>query len=132
MRRRFEQNQEDCTFTVLALMPTATSHILNELNTEKITYEIQQMKGSAKGPASPPSISETTMTDEDGKSMTSAQSESGVHASQMAIPSPLATGDGAQDGGAPAAQKAKRSKRQLWDDLIISCKLAKAPSKIEA
>jgi peroxin-3 len=128
LRRRFEQNQEDCTFTVLALLPTATTNILETMNTEKITYEIQQMKGSAKSvrsgsgaesAAGPPSIADTTLTEEESKSMASLQSDSGVHASQIATPSPHAVAGegGEQDGG---AQKSYRSKRQLWDDLTIS------------
>ncbi|UNI14383.1 peroxin [Purpureocillium takamizusanense] len=131
LRRRFEQNQEDCTFTVLALLPTATTNVLAALNTEQITYEIQQIKGttkslkpgSAESTASPPSIADTAMTEEDGKSMASLQSESGVHASQVVAPAPspspfAPSGEaGQQDGG---AQRTRKSKRQLWDDLAIS------------
>ena len=73
--------------------------------------------GSGESTTSPPSIGETIMTEEDGKSMLS---ESGVHTSQMALPSPSAAGDGAQEGGQTTAQK-RKSKRQLWDDLTISC-----------
>lgn len=113
LRRRFQQNQEDCTFTVLALLPTATANIVSLLNTEQITYEIQQAKSAAKGPAadsaSPPSIADTALTDDDGKSLASLQSESGVHASQIAAPSP---------SGHDA--KARKTKRQLWDSLTIS------------
>lgn len=122
LRRRFEQNQEDCTFTVLALLPTVTTSILETMNTEKITYEIQQTKTPSKGAkglsaaesaASPPSIADTTLTsEEDGKSMTSLQSESGVHASRVA-----AGEGGHQDGG---SQQTRKTKRQLWDDLTIS------------
>lgn len=125
LRRRFEQNQEDCTFTVLALLPTATTNILEAMNTEKITLEIQQMKGAAKSAhsgessATPPSIADTTMTEEEGKSIASLQSESGIHASQMTLPSPAAVGGGAQDGG-QTSQKSRKTKRQLWDDLTIS------------
>jgi peroxin-3 len=152
LRRRFEQNQEDCTFTVLALLPTATTHILEAMNTEKITYEIQQMKGSATakarsiGSVSPPSISEAAVTDDDGRSIisVSVQSESGVHASQVLVPSPLATVTAAGEGGAAdevalaaavplpsddrpqTPQKPRKTKRQLWDDLTISCKLSRA------
>jgi len=128
LRRRFEQNQDDCSFTVLALLPTVTSKILEAMDTEKITYEIQHMKaGGAKSvrsgsgdSASPPSIADTTMTDEDGRSMASIQSDSGVHASRIAVPSPSAAGDGPQEGGQTTAQK-RKTKRQLWDDLTISC-----------
>ncbi|KAK0722975.1 peroxin-3 [Lasiosphaeria miniovina] len=128
LRRRFEQNQEDCTFTVLALLPTATTNILEAMNTEKITYEIQQLKGSVAktrnvGSVSPPSLSETNATDDDGRSIisVSVQSEAGIHASQISVPSPLATVDGGPQEGAPAQpQKARKTKRQLWDDLTIS------------
>ncbi|GJC80643.1 peroxisomal biogenesis factor 3 [Colletotrichum liriopes] len=136
LRRRFEQNQEDCTFTVLALLPSATTNILEAMNTEKITYEIQKMKGQTKSlkageSVSPPSIADTTMTEDDGRSMVSSsvQSESGVHASMVTVPSATsapaggAEGGASQDGGAAAAaaaQKNKKSKRQLWDDLTIS------------
>lgn len=139
LRRRFEQNQEDCTFTVLALLPTATTNILDAMNTENITLEIQQMKGSAKSnprgtPAAAaaessssappaPSIADTTITEEEGKSTASFQSEGGVHVSQMAVPPPAAAGgEGTpQDGRNQSVPKPRKTKRQLWDDLTISC-----------
>ncbi|KAK0732764.1 Peroxin-3 [Apiosordaria backusii] len=137
LRRRFEQNQEDCTFTVLALLPTATTNILEAMNTEKITYEIQQMKGSAVartksiGSTSPPSLSDANATDDDGRSIfsVSVQSEAGVHTSQISVPAPLSNilgeasapaVDGAQEAVPITPQKPKKTKRQLWDDLTIS------------
>ncbi|KAI1772523.1 Peroxin-3 [Hypoxylon cercidicola] len=126
LRRRFEQNQEDCTFTVLALLPTATTNILDTMDTEKITLEIQKMKGNTKSlrgsgesSATPPSIADTTMTEEEGKSIASLQSESGVHASQMTLPSVSNVGEGASESGQPV-QRSRKTKRQLWDDLTIS------------
>ncbi|KEZ41534.1 Peroxin-3 family protein [Scedosporium apiospermum] len=122
LRRRFEQNQEDCTFTVLALLPTATQHILETMDTEKITYEIQTLKvakNAATG-APPPSIAETNLTDEDGKSLASMHSESGVHASQIAVPPPAAATAEAAAQEQAQQQKARKTKRQLWDDLTIS------------
>lgn len=126
LRRRFEQNQEDCTFTVLALLPTATDNIIHELETERITYELQQQKAAKlarNGDINPSELGSgpPSVTDDDGRSMASLQSESGVHASQMGIPSASAVGEGPQDGG-QQAQKARRSKLQLWNDLKISCK----------
>ncbi|KXJ94222.1 Peroxin-3 [Microdochium bolleyi] len=111
LRRRFEQNQEDCTFTVLALLPTATANILESMNTEKITLEIQQMKG-AKGPRSgdpsgaPPSIADTTMTEDESRSNFSGQSESMIHASVTSIPGSTigAENDRDQDGTFVAAR----------------------------
>ena len=67
------------------------------------------------------------MTDDDGRSMVSLQSESGVHASQMGVPSASVVGDGSQDGG-QQAQKSRKTKLQLWNDLKISGKfIAGAP-----
>ena len=133
LRRRFEQNQEDCTFTVLALLPTATDNILAELETERITFELQQQKaaklarnGDSTHPSEmgsgPPSV-----TDDDGRSMASLQSESGVHASQMGVPSAFSAGHGPQDGGL-AVPKARKTKLQLWNDLKISGWLRRRPA----
>ncbi|KAK0753285.1 Peroxin-3 [Schizothecium vesticola] len=131
LRRRFEQNQEDCTFTVLALLPTATTNILDSMNTEKITYEIQQMKGSATaktksiGSLSPPTaLSEANTVDDDGRSTISVSvtSEAGVHMSQISVPS-AALPEGIEapaPEAPPTPQKPRKTKRQLWDDLTIS------------
>lgn len=122
---------------MLALLPTATTNILEVMTTEKITLEIQQMKSAAKGArggdstAAPPSIADTTMTEEEGRSVISMQSDSGVHASQVTLPPPpsYAAAAAAAAEGTPAASeaasptpiKARKTKRQLWDDLTISC-----------
>jgi peroxin-3 len=109
------------------------------MNTEQITYEIQQIKGAAKSlrsgaldsMAGPPSIADTTMTEEDGKSMAtsvSMNSESGIHASQIAAPMSPSTAAAAagqdvqQSGGLVAPKVSRKTKRQLWDDLKISGK----------
>lgn len=133
LRRRFEQNQEDCTFTVLALLPTVTTNILEAMNTEAITYQIQHMKtGAAAGSAaarSPPSIADTLVTEDESRSMISMQSESGVHASQVALPAQAptsnpttttTTGEAAEESSA----KPRKTKRQLWDELTISCEFS--------
>jgi len=126
LRRRFEQNQEDCTFTVLALLPTAMDNILAELQTERITFELQQQKAAKLARNGEPHPSELgsgppSVTDDDGRSMASLQSESGIHASQMGIPPASLAGEGPQDGG-QQAQKARKTKLQLWNDLKISCR----------
>ncbi|RKF55482.1 Peroxisomal biogenesis factor 3 [Erysiphe neolycopersici] len=124
LRRRFEQNQEDCTLTVLALLPTAADNILAELGTEKITHELQQQKAAKIARAGTAHHNLTSsevpsVTDEDGKSITSLQSESGVHASQVVIPPSTEVGNNSMEG-VETEQKAKKSKLQLWNDLKIS------------
>lgn len=116
---------------MLALLPSATTAIIEAMNTEQITYEIQQMKATkaikngASESITPPSIADTTLTEDDGKSMVSQsiQSESGIHASQIATPSPFAAagGEAGQQDGA-SLPKPRKTKRQLWDDVTISGK----------
>ncbi|PBP23873.1 Peroxin-3 family protein [Diplocarpon rosae] len=123
LRRRFEQNQEDCTLTTLVLLSTAADNIIGELQTERITFELQQKKAANQarngdGPPSDFGSSPPSVTDDDERSMVSFQSESGIHASQMGVPSPSAAGEGPQDG-AQRGQKS-RSKARLWNDLKIS------------
>lgn len=117
LRRRFQQNQEDCTFTVLALLPTATENIVEALPVEDITRNLQQKKaerlGRSEGGTPDPSVASgpTSATDDDGRSLSSFQSESYIHASQTEASS--------SDGKlAPRISKA-----QLWNELKISCML---------
>lgn len=123
LRRRFEQNQEDCTFTVLAILPTAAENIIEALPAEDVLSELQKQKQErlAKSgtiseisttdlTSAPPSIAPSS-GDLDGKSLASiGESESYVHASQ------IATADNAEAAGSPAP---KRTKVQMWNDLKI-------------
>ena len=115
LRRRFQQNQEDCTITVLELLPTVSENIIEALPSEKILDELQQKKAqrlgrgtSASDMAQSDLSSGTPSTvDEDGKSISS---ESYVHASQMA-----------SSGVGNGESRQARSKAQLWGKLKISC-----------
>ncbi|MCJ1307542.1 peroxin [Agyrium rufum] len=126
LRRRFEQNQEDCTFTVLALLPTLSENVLEALPVESITEELQQQKAerlgrTAAGSGSelaPSSSSRTpSTTEEDGRSMSSFQTESFVHTSQMAGST---AGEGQGGEGRSGLGRSKKSKAQLWNELKIS------------
>ena len=97
---------------------------MGELQTERITFDLQQQKIAklAKNEDAIPSefgSGPPSVTDDDSRSMVSLQSDSGIHASQIGVPSPFTTGDGPQDGG-QQAQKSKKTKLQLWNDLKIS------------
>ncbi|KAK6008382.1 hypothetical protein QM012_000285 [Aureobasidium pullulans] len=115
LRRRFEQNQEDCTYTVLALLPTIREEIIGALPVEDITNELQRQRSeklarsagpseaaSSEFPSAPPS------TIDDSASMSSFQTGSYIHTSQM--------GD-SQDA---RSLLKKKSKAQLWNDMKIS------------
>ncbi|KAG5207283.1 Peroxisomal biogenesis factor [Trichophyton interdigitale] len=116
LRRRFEQNQTDCTFTVLALLPTATENILGALPVEELTNELQQKRAErlAKqlngGEAAGSEISSDPLStvDDDGKSLSSLRSQGYVHTSQM--------GDSVAGDGTPR----KKSRTQLWNELKVN------------
>ena len=120
LRRRFRQNQEDCTFTVLALLPTATENILEALPVENITHELQQQKrdrpsrsaGASDVGTSEFSSSSPSAGADEGKSVGSMGGESYIHTSQMGA---------STFNGSGKMPQARKSKAQLWDELKISC-----------
>lgn len=119
---------------MLALLPTAATKILETLDVEKITLEIQQMKGGSSRGAKSDSMSlpETTTTgfaDEDGQSMVST-SESGVHASQIAVPPAAAASQRVDGEQRTQPERPKRTKRQLWGDVTISCTYSVCPTNL--
>jgi peroxin-3 len=119
LRRRFEQNQEDCTFTVLAILPTATENILEALPVEQTLLQLQQQRDQKVAKSS--GMSEVSGTDiasvpgsaleDDGRSLQSFPSGSYVHASQIV-----------DSDGTKTPQRAKKSKTVLWSELKITCK----------
>ncbi len=53
LRRRFAQNQEDCTFTVLALLPTLGDQLFEKMNVEELTSMLQKSRVSSAPAATP-------------------------------------------------------------------------------
>lgn len=43
LRRRFQQTQEDVSYTILALIPTLSEQILDQMNVETLTQELQNI-----------------------------------------------------------------------------------------
>lgn len=114
LRRRFEQNQTDCTFTVLALLPNVTENVLEALPVEQLTHELQQKKAErlaragGEGTAAELSSGPSSIRDGgDNASLSSFQSSSYVHASQLA--------QSESDMARP-----RKSKAQLWNEIKIS------------
>jgi peroxin-3 len=111
LRRRFEQNQTDCTFTVLALLPTVTENVLEALPVEQLTHELQQKKAErlarATGEGVPSEFSSGPPSIRDGEtaSLSSLQSSSFIHASQL---------------GDDGSSRPRRSKAQLWNEIKIA------------
>ncbi|ORX96555.1 Peroxin-3 [Clohesyomyces aquaticus] len=122
LRRRFEQNQEDCTFTVLAILPTATENILDAIPVEQVLEELQKHKAErlarSVGPSEIASSAPPSVTDDDGKSLTSFQSEGYVHASQLAEPQ-AENSDGSAEAAPQSSPQPKKTKAQLWNEMKI-------------
>ncbi|KAI8929606.1 Peroxin-3 [Entophlyctis helioformis] len=48
IKRRFEQNLQDCSFVVASLLPTLSEHLFDELNVEHITAKLQQSRAQSR------------------------------------------------------------------------------------
>ncbi|OSD01028.1 hypothetical protein PYCCODRAFT_1436810 [Trametes coccinea BRFM310] len=48
LRRRFDQNQQDISFTIMALLPTLGAHILRDMDVEGVTQELQSYSRASK------------------------------------------------------------------------------------
>lgn len=112
LKRRFAQNQQDCTYTVLALLPTVTENVLSALPVEQFTRELQQKKqerlarAAGEGTASEISSAPSSIMGGDAASLPNFQTDSFIHASQFV-----------QDGQQPRARK---SKIHLWNEIKIA------------
>lgn len=110
LKRRFEQNQQDATFTIMALLPSLSGQVMEKYPVEKITQELQAKRGEKK--ATPASVADTEATGvSDLPSETSINSSS-VSAEQKHQPPP-------QDATVAVQEQPKKSKTQLWKELKI-------------
>ena len=53
MRKRFQQNSQDISFTIMTYMPLLSKHILTEMDVEALTTELQSLSRAAKAPRIP-------------------------------------------------------------------------------
>lgn len=106
---------------MLALLPTVREEIIGALPVEDITNELQRQRSEKMARSGGPSEAASSeypsapaSTIDDSASMSSFQTGSYIHASQMAD---------SQDG---RSLLKKKSKAQLWNDMKISCESAQA------
>jgi peroxin-3 len=132
LRRRFEQNQEDCTFTVLAILPTAVDNIFEALPVEQLLDELQQQRAERLAKSVGPSEVSTadlsspppsTVDNGDSKSLAS---ESFVHTSQIAE----STVEGSPGKLKPPTISSKKNKTQLWNQMKIDGMSTQGPNMI--
>ncbi|OAV87002.1 hypothetical protein PTTG_29626 [Puccinia triticina 1-1 BBBD Race 1] len=70
LRRRFEQNQEDCSFTVEALIPTLGKQVVELMNVEQLAEVLSQTKKSR------PSVQASPEEDERARGKKAGEGES--------------------------------------------------------
>lgn len=95
LRKRFQQNQEDCTYHVLALLPTLGNAILEEMDVERITLALQQSRTtntSSLHPSTRPPDS-NLLSDSIISEATSGSSIDGSSSSSNNNPAPVASHD---------------------------------------
>ncbi|KAF2418013.1 Peroxin-3 [Tothia fuscella] len=120
LRRRFEQNQEDCTFTVLAILPTAVENIFEALPVEQVLEELQTQRqerlaksvGGGPSEVSTADIASAPPSLADGGDDKSLASEGFIHTSQMA--------ESSLESPSPSTPRTKMNKVQLWNEVKIS------------
>ncbi|KAI0073533.1 hypothetical protein K474DRAFT_1666445 [Panus rudis PR-1116 ss-1] len=128
LRRRFEQNQQDISYTVMALLPTLGAHILNGMDVEGITQDLQAQSRAAKavpppGEPSPPPVQEPKSPNGDSSEQ-DTRSENGSISVISA---------GAQEDGASTSDLAASS--NSWVDQfssVHSSEISRVPSSTDS
>ncbi|PIA19283.1 Peroxin-3 [Coemansia reversa NRRL 1564] len=119
IRRRFDQNQRDCMFTIMSLLPELSEQVLREVDVERLIAELRAIN---KQPVvDSQSVSEKSETREgsstDGATERST-SESGVNEDSASRATDVAGPDAnhlLDDNSEPA----KRTKVDIWEDIKI-------------
>lgn len=117
IRRRFQQNQDDSTITVLELLPTIAEQVLAELPSEEIIEHLQRRRADRVDRNStlseiPPSDYSSTGLSVNEEESKSASSETFVRASQVTLSS---------SQGPERPPSKPTTKAQLWNELKITC-----------
>ncbi|EPQ25809.1 uncharacterized protein PFL1_06676 [Pseudozyma flocculosa PF-1] len=111
LRRRFAQNQEDCTFTVLALLPTVGDQLSARLNVEQLTESLRAQSSSSSLAAqtsdSPAPTSPTPQTESQQSSQPAQEHTEPAAAQPQAAP----PADQTPPGPEQRAQSAEPSPR---------------------
>lgn len=84
LRRRFQSTHDDTCFTIMALIPTLATQILEEMDVESLTNELQSLSTSSGArspsqlpPAPPPPHAHDVQSIAETSSISDAQSEAG-------------------------------------------------------
>ncbi|CAG8483115.1 444_t:CDS:2 [Ambispora gerdemannii] len=140
MKRRFQQRQNDCTYTVLSHLPTLGYELLSAIDVESVIAKLQELKvKSTSTPAVSP-ISSVVIVDED-KETTPTQTPSASivlvekpdntestsnlegHDNEENAPSSHSPGEANVNGSSPSSSTSRvnprAAKLELWSELKI-------------
>ncbi|WFD20096.1 peroxin [Malassezia caprae] len=124
LRRRFLQNQEDCSFTIMALLPTLSSQIFEAMDVESISQALlaqnRRRKGTAEA-AAPPAEERAHDTAEEnaqtGEAPTSLESVS-EPAPKPPAPTARLPAVPTEEAPTPESEEERRAtKLRLWDEI---------------
>ncbi|KAK0563617.1 peroxin [Tilletia horrida] len=101
LRRRFTQNQEDCTFTILALLPTLDSVLAKVYDVDAITRELSAKPPQAQSQSQP--AAEPAAAPASEPAVPATQPPAAAEAQAVSAPQEAATSDEqAQEPAAPS------------------------------
>jgi peroxin-3 len=116
LKRRFEQNQQDATFTIMALLPSMSGQILEKYPVERITQELQAKRIEQKSGAGGPSTIEGTGS----ASIMSVSSDTDSKLGDVNEVKTMTSSTGSVSGESDMlVSGTKKSKSRLWRDLKI-------------
>ncbi|KAJ2853026.1 peroxin [Coemansia erecta] len=134
IRIRFDQNQRDCLFTIMSLLPELSEQVLHEVDVEKLITELRAIHVPQKSAAGSQTICEKTQNieahedrndvwSEQGEQTSMQTKESGSGAEEEkdasnASGTVIEANDNAQQA-AQAKNVTRRTKLEIWEDIKI-------------
>ena len=132
LRRRFLQNQEDCSFTIMALLPTLSSQIFEAMDVESISQALlaqnRRHKSLGEVASAPPADgarTEESSRDEDHAPQNTSASEAPASLEVVSEPAPAPPAPTAKLPAAPteaaptpeSEEERRATKLRLWDGI---------------
>ncbi|KAJ2417802.1 peroxin, partial [Coemansia sp. RSA 2531] len=105
IRRRFDQNQRDCLFTIMSLLPELSEQVLHEVDVERLITELRTIHRPQASPRPGGNSGETL---ESGNAWSVSKSPSVGVADGGAEPGAEASGDGNTSAAGAAVQSTSR------------------------
>ncbi|KAJ1919440.1 peroxin [Coemansia sp. S17] len=131
IRRRFDQNQRDCLFTIMSLLPELSEQVLREVDVERLITELRTIHrpqasprpggnpgetlegGNAWSVSKSPSVG---VADGGAEPGAEASRDGNTSAAGTAVQSTSREDDVQTDG---AAEEPRRSKVEIWEEIKI-------------